>query len=63
MHCLIDLLCSKHNFKKYYKQLITFSLHYFYIPFSFNVFSSAEILIKDTVKNTNFLKNFWTSHI
>lgn len=48
MHILIDLLCNKHNFKKYYKQLIIFSLHY--IPFSFNVFSSAEFVTKDTVR-------------
>lgn len=53
-HILTDLLCNKHTFKKYYKQLITYSLHYFYIPFSFNVFSSAEIIIKDTVRTPTF---------
>lgn len=48
MHILIDL----HNFKKYCKPLITFSLHY--IPFSLIVFSSAEIVKKDTVRASTF---------
>lgn len=52
MHILRNIVCNKHNFKKYYKQLIIFSLHYFYMPFSFNVFSSTEIVIKDTVRTS-----------
>lgn len=41
-------LCN--NFKKYYKQLITFPLLCFYIPFPFHVFSSAETEIKDNLR-------------
>lgn len=44
------LPCNKLLFNKYYKQLITFPLLCFHIPFPFNVFSSAEIEIKDTVR-------------